>query len=169
MDQPLTPRANCILCSVVCSFAAPWIVTHQAPLSMGSPRRRNTGVGCLFLLQGIFQNQGSNPPLPCLLPCQEESLPLSHLGSLCWANYSPLKVAIFPRREQGRASRRMSQGGNAPLAPHPHPEPHTTRGISPSILITELSASLPGASGQRYQDYSHRTRMDVERPAGAFS
>ena len=57
-------------------------------------------MGCLFLLQGIFQTQGSNPPL-CLLPCQKDSLPLSHLGSLCWANYSPLKVAIFPGGSRG--------------------------------------------------------------------
>ena len=63
----------------------------------------------------------------------------------------------------------MSQEVNAPPAPYPYPEPHTTRGISPSILITELSASLPGASGQWYQDYPHRTRMDVEQLAGAFS
>ena len=32
----------------------------------------------LLLLQGIFPTQGSNP---CLLDWQEDSLPLSHLGS----------------------------------------------------------------------------------------
>ena len=32
----------------------------------------------IFLLQGIFPTQGSNP---CLLDWQEDSLPLSHLGS----------------------------------------------------------------------------------------
>ena len=40
-------------------FATPWTVTHQAPLSMGFPSK-NPGVGCLFLLQGIFLTQGSN-------------------------------------------------------------------------------------------------------------
>ena len=37
-----------------------------------------TGVGCHFLLQGIFLTQGSNPSL---LHSQVDSLPLSHLGS----------------------------------------------------------------------------------------
>ena len=37
-----------------------------------------TGVGCHFLLQGIFQTQGVNLHL---LPWQVDSLPLSHQGS----------------------------------------------------------------------------------------
>ena len=39
---------------------------------------KNAGVGCLFLLQGLFLTQGSNP---CLLHWQAGSLPLSHQGS----------------------------------------------------------------------------------------
>ena len=39
---------------------------------------KNTGVGCCFLLQGIFLTQGSNP---CLLHWQTGSLPLSHQGT----------------------------------------------------------------------------------------
>ena len=39
---------------------------------------KNTGVGCHFLLQGIFLTQGSNPRL---LHWQADPLPLSHLGS----------------------------------------------------------------------------------------
>ena len=42
---------------------------------------RNTGVGCHFLLQGIFTNQGSNPCLFHLLYSQVGSLPLYHLES----------------------------------------------------------------------------------------
>ena len=43
---------------------------------------KNTGVGCHFLLQGIFPTQGSNPHcLLHLLHWQADSLPLSHLGS----------------------------------------------------------------------------------------
>ena len=34
-------------------FATPWTIACQAPLSMDSPGK-NTGVGCHFLLQGIF-------------------------------------------------------------------------------------------------------------------
>ena len=40
---------------------------------------KNTGVGCHFLLQGIFLTQESNP---CLLHCQWLLLPLSQLGNL---------------------------------------------------------------------------------------
>ena len=54
--------------------------------SWNSPRK-NTGVGYNFLLQGVFQTQGLNL---CLLNWQEDSLPLSHLGS-------PLDYVIFPQ------------------------------------------------------------------------
>ena len=40
---------------------------------------KNTGVGCHFLLQGIFPTQGLNPHF---LHWQADSLPLNHLGSL---------------------------------------------------------------------------------------
>ena len=43
---------------------------------------KNTGVGCSFLLQGIFPTQGSNPHLLHLLHWQAGSLPLSHLEAL---------------------------------------------------------------------------------------
>ena len=43
---------------------------------------KNTGVGCHFLLQGIFLTQGSNLSLPCLLHRQADSSRLCHLGSL---------------------------------------------------------------------------------------
>ena len=39
---------------------------------------KNTGVGCCFLLQGIFLTKGSNP---CFLHWQAGSSPLSHQGS----------------------------------------------------------------------------------------
>ena len=43
---------------------------------------QNTGVGSLFLLQGIFPTQGSNLRLLCLLHWQAGSLPLAPLGKL---------------------------------------------------------------------------------------
>ena len=42
---------------------------------------KNTGVGCHFLLQGIFPTPGSNPHPLCLLHWQVDSLPLNHGGS----------------------------------------------------------------------------------------
>ena len=47
-----------ILVTKLPDFVTPWTVTHKAPLSTGSPRQAY-GVGCHFLLQGIFLTQGS--------------------------------------------------------------------------------------------------------------
>ena len=44
----------------------PQTVAHEAPLSVGFSDK-NTGVGCHFLLQGIFLTQGWNPGLLRLL------------------------------------------------------------------------------------------------------
>ena len=40
---------------------------------------KNTGVGCHFLLQGIFPTQGSNPGLP---PCRQTLYHLNHRAAL---------------------------------------------------------------------------------------
>ena len=50
--------------SVIFDSATPWTAARKAPLSMGFFSGKNTGVGCYFLLQGIFLTWGSNP---CLL------------------------------------------------------------------------------------------------------
>ena len=44
-------------------------------------RPKNTGVGSLSLLQGIFPTQGSNPGLPY---CRQILYQLSHKGSSVW-------------------------------------------------------------------------------------
>ena len=75
------------------SFVTPWTVAHKAPLSWNSPGK-NTGVGCHFLLQGIFLSQGSNPHL---LQWQADSLPLSHLGGP--KNYIPIKFFFLKNKE----------------------------------------------------------------------
>ena len=41
------------------SFATPWTVAHQVPLSMG--RGKSTEVSCHFLLQEIVLTQGLKP------------------------------------------------------------------------------------------------------------
>ena len=48
---------------------------------------KNTGVGCHFLLQGIFPTQSSHSSLLCLLHWQVDSVPLYHLGSPLSAVY----------------------------------------------------------------------------------
>ena len=66
-------------------FVTLWTETIQAPPSMGFPSK-NTGVGSRFLLQGIFQTQGSNPRLFHLLHWQD-SLPTSTTWEACLAQY----------------------------------------------------------------------------------
>ena len=68
-------------CSVVSDSVTPWTLAYQAPLSMEF-FGKNIRVGCHFFLQGIFQIQGSNPHLLCLLHCRHIVYPLSHQGSL---------------------------------------------------------------------------------------
>ena len=58
-------------------FVTTWTVARQAPLSWDS-LGKNTGVGCHFLLQGIFPTQGSNLDL---LHCRQTLYCLSHQGS----------------------------------------------------------------------------------------
>ena len=65
-----------LLFVLVCKSYLTLLWPHQAPLSMGFPRQE-FGVGCHFLLQGIFVTQGLNPSL---LHWQTDSLPLSHQG-----------------------------------------------------------------------------------------
>ena len=64
---------------------------------------KNTGVGCHFLLQGIFPTQGSNLGLP---HCRQTLYHLSHQGSLIsgrkeskdtWAKQSATQCTGYPR------------------------------------------------------------------------
>ena len=59
------------------SVETPWTESARVLCPWDVPGK-NTGVGCHFLLQGIFLTQGLNPRL---LNWQADSLPLSHLGS----------------------------------------------------------------------------------------
>ena len=63
------------LIHVWCS-ETPWTVACQTPLSMGFSRQEYCSI-----LQGLFQTQGLNPCLQCLLHWQVDYLPLSHLGN----------------------------------------------------------------------------------------
>ena len=60
---------------VVSDSASPWTARLLCPWDFPG---KNTGVGCYFLLQGIFLTQGLNPSL---LHWQVDSLPLSHQGT----------------------------------------------------------------------------------------
>ena len=58
----------------------------------------NAGVGCHFLLQGIFLTQGWNPSLLRLLRWQADYLPLNHLGSTVKfsKNCSQADITVYP-------------------------------------------------------------------------
>ena len=73
-----------------------WPHGHKRTLCLWDFLDKNTGVGCHFLLRGLFPIQGSNP---CLLHWQVDSLPLSHLGSPnhCYG-FSQIFWAIILRR-----------------------------------------------------------------------
>ena len=70
---PETPSVSRVVI-LVWLFATLWMIAHQAPLSRDFPGK-NTGVGCHFLLQGIFLTQGLNLCFLHLLHWQASSLP----------------------------------------------------------------------------------------------
>ena len=71
------------MCSVVTDSLWPQLLN---PLNFPG---KNTGVGCQFLLQGIFLTQGSSPRLLHLLHWQVGSLPPAPPGKPRWHQVSP--------------------------------------------------------------------------------
>ena len=63
MTAPAQNLACCFERLLFDSFVIPWTVAHQLLCPWDFPGK-NMGVGCHFLLQGIFPTQGANP---CLL------------------------------------------------------------------------------------------------------
>ena len=59
------------------SFATPWVIAHQAPMSMRFPRQEYCS-GLTFPSPGDLPNPGIEPMSPAW---QVDSLSLSHLGS----------------------------------------------------------------------------------------
>ena len=81
---------------------------------------KNTGVGCHFLLPGIFPTQGLNP---CLLHWQVNSLALRHLGSP--GTLSPsCKPHVLPSR-----SFRVQAAGLSDTLPGSAPSPIGSRAL----------------------------------------
>ena len=96
-------------CAVLCSVAQSCL-TLCNPVDCSLPGSsvhgdfsgKSTGVGCHFLLQGIFLDQGSSPRLP---HWQADALPLSHRGSQEVEQESLLKSSVSYQ------SRRQASGG----------------------------------------------------------
>ena len=90
LRRPLTKKITHTLTIGVCKslshvqlYTTPWTASRLL-CHWGFPGK-NTGMGCHFLLQGIFLTQGQKP---CLLHWQADCLPVNHLGS-------PEKQLIF--------------------------------------------------------------------------
>ena len=68
------------VCCVVTKLC-PTLLQSHGLLCLGDSPGGNIGVGCHFLLQGIFLTQGLNLYLLCLMRCRRTLYPLSHQGS----------------------------------------------------------------------------------------
>ena len=80
MVTQLSVTGICVhACSVVSDSVTLWTIATRLLCPWDSPGK-NTGVGCHFLLQGIFPTQGSDPSLASSA-LAGASLSLSHLGS----------------------------------------------------------------------------------------
>ena len=79
-ESMLSQHTCAQLLSCVRLFVTPCPVARQAPLSMAFSRQESWS-SCHFLLQGIFQTQGSNLYVLCVLHCSWILYLLSHQES----------------------------------------------------------------------------------------
>ena len=138
----------CFFCSS-CKAALQWqsinsgwkkrvIPDSSQPCGLYSPWNspgQNTGVGSLFLLQGVFPTQGSNPGLP---HCRQTLYQLSHKGS-------PIKLG---RRENLllRSEELWSQSHEQ--------NPHSFSSLSLCHLTLEVDAS---AESEQQRDQGRKS------------
>ena len=112
----------CVL-SCVLLFATHWTVARQAPLSRGSPGR-NTGVGCHFLLQGIFPTQASNSHH---LYCRQILYSLSHQASpallLLLSHFSRVRLCATPETAAHQAPPSLGLSRHEHWSGLPFPSP----------------------------------------------
>ena len=101
------------VCSVTQMYnsVTPWTIACQAPLSWDYPGK-NTKVGCIVLLQGIFSTQGSNPHLLYLSHWQENSLILWHLGSCLEMDILVESLVILWSREKDTRNKEVKEVGS---------------------------------------------------------
>ena len=85
---PLNGLAKLRWYQCVCAKSLSWCLTFCDPTDCSPPsssihgifQGKNIGMGCHFLLQGIFLTQGLNLRLLCLLHWQVGSLPVGSAG-----------------------------------------------------------------------------------------
>ena len=113
---------------------------------------KNAGVGCYFLLQGIFLTQGSNLSL---LHWQESSLPLSHHGSP-WSSSKPCWDEESIKTDQG-------SGIHLPINALPTPAPTLVCRIPPKELTSCQGCCSLELRDEAWQ--THRQRANQKRVA----
>ena len=92
---------------------------------------KSSGVGCHFLLHGIFLTQGSNPGLP---NCRQMLYHVKHQGSLPGASMRNSIVAKVMRKEAWHTQRRGQASGN-PLFPSIYPKTRVCFMLSPITVF----------------------------------
>ena len=131
----------CFLVTKSCpTLATPLTVPARLLCSWDFPGK-NTGVGCHFLLQGLFQTQGSSP---CLLHWHWQAVSCVFFFFLCSLLLhlicEALGVAQTPHRAQGE-----STGCHSVLQPSPTPTSPL-----PQVLRHEQALSLPPQLENRF-------------------
>ena len=106
--QP-TAGQMCVSCSVMSDSLQPCGLQPNRLLCPWDSPSENTGVGCHFLLQGIFPTQGSNSCLLRLLRWQAGSLPLAPPMKSSGVGSHSLLQGIFPTLGSSLGLRHCSQ------------------------------------------------------------
>ena len=111
-----------------------WTVAYQASLFMGFSRQEYWS-GCHFLLQGIFQTQGSNPHLLHLLHWQGGSLPVAPPGKPSWLYVLSIYLG-FPGGSDHKDS--ACKAGDQGSIPGSRRSPGEGNGNHSSILVWKI-------------------------------
>ena len=139
------PRAGGGLVSQSCPIlVTPWTVARQVPCPWDSPGK-NTGVGCHFLLEGIFLTQGSNPGLLRLLHCSWILYRPCHEGSPGITAGKPQVSVVIPF--PGTTSREAQNPRYLPWVRR-HEGRRRGSGRSPAGLAFPSCVALGGSQAQ---------------------
>ena len=126
----------CLVAKLCLTLVTPWTVALQAPLSWDFPGK-NTGVGCHFLLKGIFPTQGLNLGLlHCTEPLRKHQWnnQFSSVAQLCLTLCNPMNHSTpglhvhqlhleFTQTHVRRVSE-PSHPLSSPSPPAPNPSQH---------------------------------------------
>ena len=92
LNSPFIPKRyfHQVKVKVLVTQSCPTLFDTRLLYPWNSPGK-NTGMGCHFLLQGIFPTSGWNPALP---HCRQTLYWLSHQGSPSWSAVNSMDIEI---------------------------------------------------------------------------